>query len=85
MADTKQLGSGSRTLGFGCWPEDQQEEDEIYIRLGDVSKCTHPPLRILAAEIAEVYSLQYPGCWMADLVKDFYIDSALAFKTADDM
>ena len=54
-----------------------------YMRLGDFSSCTHPPLRVLAGEIAEVDNFQYLGCWMADSAKDFSVRRALAFKAAD--
>ena len=30
-----------------------------YMRLGDLSTCTHPPLRVLAGDIAEVDNFQY--------------------------
>ena len=33
-----------------------------YMRLGDFSACTHPPLHVLAGEIAEVDNFQYLGC-----------------------
>ena len=54
-----------------------------YMRLGDFSTCTHPPLRVLAGEIAEVDDFKYLGCWMADSAKDFSVRRALAFKAAD--
>ena len=53
-----------------------------YMRLGDFSSCIHPPLRVLAGEIAEVDNFQYLGCWMADSAKDFSVRRALAFKAA---
>ena len=33
-----------------------------YMRLGDFSACTHPPLRILAREMAEVDNFQMIIC-----------------------
>jgi hypothetical protein len=56
-----------------------------YMRLGDFSSCAHPPLRVLAGEIAEVSDFKYLGCWMADSAKDFSVRRALAFKAADKM
>ena len=57
-----------------------------YMRLGDFSSCAHPPLRVLAGEIAEVNDFKYlGGCWMADYAKDFSVRRAIAFKAADKM
>ena len=47
--------------------------------------CAHPPLRVLAGEIAEVNDFNYLGCWMADSAKDFTVRRAIAFKAADKM
>ena len=54
-----------------------------YMRLGDFSTCSHPPLRVLTGEILEVDDFRYLGCWMADSAKDFSVRRALAFKAVD--
>ena len=43
-----------------------------YMRLGDISSCTHPPLRVLAGEIAEVDNTSVAG-WLTQQKTSLFV------------
>ena len=81
MADAQKLLSAVEHWSLSIGLKINKKKTE-YMRIGDFNNCNHPPLHVLAGEIAEADDSKYLGTWMADSGKDFSFRRALAFIAA---